>query len=335
MPSNGSTPTERKINVQNNGRALKVFSGLSNLPLAEEICGHLDIPLGKSEIIKFKNGNLFAKIGENVRECDVFVIQTSDSPIHTRIMEMLLMIDALKHASAARITAVMPYFPYVRSDKKDQPRISIAARLMVDLIETAGADRALVMNLHSFQVQGFFRIPADHLLATPVIIDYFKSTDLDDTVVIAPDAGSAKRAEKYARLLNLPLAIVDKRRVGNEDKAVAKRIIGDVKGQRAIIFDDEVSTAGSLITAAEILKDQGITDIRAGVIHPVLCGEAVERIKNSCISELVVTNTIPVGADKLNEKIKVLSVGKLFAKAIRRIHNGESVSVLFSPFEEF
>jgi ribose-phosphate pyrophosphokinase len=321
--------------VRSYGRALKVFAGLSNRPLAEEICGYLDIPLGKVEIIEFKNENLFVKIGENVRECDVFVIQTSTAPVNTRIMEMLLMIDALKHASAARITAVLPYFPYVRSDKKDQPRISIAARLMVDLIEAAGADRVLTMNLHSFQIQGFFRIPTDHLLATPVMIDYFRKTNVENTVVVAPDAGSAKRAEKYARLLDLPLVIIDKRRIGNEDKAVAKHIIGDVSGKRAIIFDDEVSTAGSLINAAESLMEHGVTDIRAGIIHPVLCGEAVSRIQESCISELVVCNTIPVEGTKKIDKIKVLSVAKLFAKAIRRIHNGESVSVLFSPFEDF
>jgi len=314
---------------------LKVFSGLSNRPLAEEICSYMDIPLGKVEIIEFKNENLFVRIGENVRECDVFIIQTSTSPVNTRIMELLLMIDAMKHASAARVTAVLPYFPYVRSDKKDQPRISIAARLMVDLIEAAGADRVLTMNLHSFQIQGFFRIPTDHLLATPVLVDYFKNTDISNSVVVAPDAGSAKRAEKYARLLNLPLAIVDKRRIGNKDTAVVKHIIGDVKGKRAIIFDDEISTGGSLINTAETLEEQGVTDIRASVVHPVLCGDAVERIQKSNISEVIVTNTIPVEGPKKIDKIKVLSVGKMFAKAIRRIHNGESVSVLFTPFEDF
>lgn len=321
--------------MRTNGRALKVFSGLSNQPLAKEICAYLDIPLGKVEIIEFKNENLFVKIGENVRECDVFVIQTSTAPVHTRFMEMLLMIDALKHASAARVTAVIPYFPYVRSDKKDQPRISIAARLMVDMIEAAGADRVLTMNLHSFQIQGFFRIPTDHLLATPVLVEYFRQTNYENSVVVAPDAGSAKRAEKYARLLDLPLAIVDKRRVGNQDKAVVKHIIGDVAGKRAIIFDDEVSTAGSLINTVEILVDQGVNDIRAGIIHPVLCGNAIEQLQDSPMSELVVTNTIPVEGHKAINKIKVLSVAKLFAQAIRRIHNGESVSVLFSPFEDF
>lgn len=318
-----------------NGRALKVFTGLSNRPLAKEICDHLDIPLGNLDIIEFANENLFVKIAENVRECDVFVIQTSTSPVNTRLMELLLMIDAMKHASAARVTAVIPYFPYVRSDKKDQPRISIASRLVVDMIEAAGADRVLTMNLHSFQIQGFFRIPSDHLLATPVLIDYFKKTDLQDSVVVAPDAGSAKRAEKYAQLLDLPMAIIDKRRIGNQDKAVVKHIIGEVKGKRAIIFDDEISTGGSLVNTAEILRDQGVEDIRAGVVHPVLCGSAVQRIQDSSIREMVVTNTLPVEDDKTSDKIKVLSVAKMFAKAISRIHNGESVSVLFSPFENF
>ena len=314
---------------------LKIFSGLSNRPLAREICRNLDIELGKVEIIEFQNENLFVKIGENVRECDVFVIQTSYSPVNTRVIELLLMIDALKHASAARVTAVLPYFPYVRSDKKDQPRISIAARLMTDLIEAAGADRVLTMNLHTFQIQGFFRIPTDHLLATPVLVEYFRKTSMENLVVVAPDAGSAKPADKYARLLEVPLAIIDKRRVGNQDKAFVKHIIGDVKGKRAIIFDDEISTGGSLVSTAEVLAGEGVTDIRAGVVHPVLCGDAVERINNSPISEVVVTNTIPVEGAKKIDKIVVLSVAELFAKAIRRIHNGESVSVLFSPFENF
>jgi ribose-phosphate pyrophosphokinase len=318
------------------GRALKVFSGLSNRPLAREICNNLDIEMGKVDIFEFANDNLFVKIGENVRECDVFVIQTSTAPVNTRIMEMLLMVDALKHASAARITAVLPYFPYVRSDKKDQPRISIAARLMADLIDAAGADRILTMNLHSFQIQGFFRMPADHLLATPVLIDYFRALNMENPIVVAPDAGSAKRAEKYARLLDLPLAIIDKRRTGNDDKTTVKHIIGEVEDKKsAIIFDDEISTGGSMINTAEALADKGINDIRAGVVHPVLCGGAVERIKNSPISEVVVTNTIPVEGEKAIDKIKVLSVAELFAKAIRRIHNGKSVSDLFSPFEDF
>ncbi len=321
--------------MQANGRALKIFTGNSNRPLAEEICGFLDLPLGQMEIIEFQNENLFVKIKENVRECDVFVIQTSTSPVNTHLMELLLIIDAMKHASAARVTAVLPYFPYVRSDKKDQPRISIAARLMADLIEAAGADRILTMNLHSFQIQGFFRIPTDHLLATPVLVDYFRSTDVENSVIVAPDAGSAKRAEKYAHLLDLPLVIIDKRRIGNKDTAVVKHVIGEVEGKRAIVFDDEVSTAGSLIKAAEVLAEQGVTDIRAGIVHPVLCGEAIKRIQDSCISELVVTNTIPVLGEKKISKIRVLSVAKMFSKAIRRIHNGESVSVLFSPFENY
>lgn len=314
---------------------LKVFGGLSNRPLAEEICSHLDLELGKLEIHEFANQNLFVKILENVRESDVFVVQTSAPPVHTRLMELLLIIDALKHASARRVTAVLPYFPYVRSDKKDQPRISIAARLVTDMLEAAGADRILTMNLHSFQIQGFFRIPCDHLLATPTMVDYFKNTDLTDTIVVAPDAGGAKRAEKYARLLDLPLAIIDKRRTGNKDQAVVKHVIGDVTGKRAIIMDDEISTGGSLLNTVKVLEEHKCKEIRAGAIHPVLCGEAIPRIKESSLSEVVVTNTLPVTPDKRLDKIKVLSVAKMFASAIRRIHNGESVSVLFSPYEVF
>lgn len=321
--------------MQRPGRMMKVFSGSSNPALAKEMCTNLDIELGKVDLIQFQNENNFVRIGENVRECDVFVIQTSTSPVNTNIMELLIMIDALKHASAARVTAVLPYFPYVRSDKKDQPRISIAARLMADLIETAGADRVLTMNLHSFQIQGFFRIPTDHLLATPVLVEYFQKTNVDNSVVVAPDAGSAKRADKYARLLNLPMAVIDKRRHGNDDNAVAKHIIGEVKGKRAIIFDDEISTGGSLLRAVDILLEEGVTDIRAGVVHPILCGDAVQRIQQSALSEVVVTNTIPVEGEKKIDKIKVLSVADIFTKAIRRIHNGESISVIFSPFENF
>ncbi len=316
-------------------KALKVFSGNSNKPLAEEICQHLDIELGKVEIHEFTNQNLFVRIEENVRESDVFVVQTSAPPVNTRLMELLLMIDALKAASARRVTAVVPYFPYVRSDKKDQPRISIAARLVADLLETAGADRVLMMNLHSFQIQGFFGVPADHLLATPIMVDYFKKQDLSNTVIVAPDAGSAKRGEKYARLLDLPLAIIDKRRTGNKDKSVVKHVIGDVAGKRAIIMDDEISTGGSLLNTVSTLEEYDCKEISAGAIHPVLCGDAIPRIQASALSEVVVTNTVPIPPEKKIDKIKVLSVGRMFAKAIRRIHDGESVSVLFSPYEDF
>lgn len=316
-------------------RPLKVFSGLSNQPLAEEICQHLDIELGKVEIHEFANQNLFVKILENVREADCFVVQTSAPPVNTRLVETLLMIDALKHASARRVTAVLPYFPYVRSDKKDQPRISIAARLVADLLEAAGADRILTMNLHSFQITGFFHKPIDHLLATPIMVDYFKKKDLSDTVIVAPDVGSAKRGEKYARLLDLPLAIIDKRRMGNKDKAVVKHIIGEIDGKRVIIMDDEISTGGSLLNTVQVLEEHGCTDICAGAIHGVFCGDAIKRIQDSALSEVIVTNTLPLPPEKRIEKIKVLSVAKMFAKAIRRIHNGESVSVLFSPYEVF
>ncbi|MFH1742913.1 MAG: ribose-phosphate pyrophosphokinase [bacterium] len=316
------------------GRALKVFSGSASNSLVNEICPLLDMEPGKVDIQEFANENLFVKIQENVRECDVFVVQTSCSPVNTHLMELLLMIDALKHASACRITAVLPYFPYVRSDKKDQPRISIAARLVADLLDAAGADRILTMNLHSFQIQGFFRVPADHLVATPILVDYWRQQNLSDCVVVAPDAGSAKRADKFARLLELPLAIMDKRRSTNDDTSIVKHIIGDVKGKRAIIMDDEISTGGSLINTVQALEEHGTVEISAGAVHAVLVGPAIEQIQNSSLKEVVVTNTIPVEGEKKIKKIKVLSVARMFAKAIRRIHNGESVSVLFSPFEE-
>ncbi len=317
------------------GRALKVFSGNASKSLAREICQYLDIEPGKVEIVEFANENLFVKIQENVRECDVFVVQTSCSPVNTRLMELLLMVDALKHASACRVTAVLPYFPYVRSDKKDQPRISIAARLIADLLEAAGADRILTMNLHSFQIQGFFRVPTDHLLATPIIVDYWEKQDLSNCVVVAPDAGSAKRGENIARHLRLPLAIVDKRRTGNKDESIVQHMIGDVKGKRAIIVDDEISTGGSLFNTVQALEEHGASEISATVVHPVLVGKSIERIQSSNLKEVVVTDSIPVEGEKAIDKIKVLSVAEMFAKAIRRIHNGESVSVLFSPFEDF
>lgn len=316
------------------GRDLKIFSGNASRSLASEICQNLDLEPGNVEIQEFANENLFVKIHENVRECDVFVVQTSCSPVNTRLMELLLMIDALKHASACRVTAVLPYYPYVRSDKKDQPRVSIAASLVAELLEAAGADRILTMNLHSFQIQGFFRVPTDHLLATPILVDYWRQQDVSNCVVVAPDSGSAKRADKFARNLELPLAIVDKRRVGNDDTSFVQHMIGDVDGKRAIIMDDEISTGGSMLNAVTALEDHGAVEISAGAVHPVLVGPAIERIKNSSLKEVVVTNTIPVEGEKKIDKIKVLSVARMFAKAIRRIHNGESVSVLFSPFEQ-
>ena len=314
---------------------MKIFSGTANPELAREICKHINIKLGKCEIKKFANDNIIIRIKENVREKDVFVIQPSCYPVNEGLVELLIMIDALKHASARRVTAVLPYFPYVRSDKKDQPRISITARLIADLLEAAGADRVLTMNLHSPQIQGFFRIPTDHLLAAPILISHFKKKKLGKAVVVSPDAGSAKLAESYARKLSLPLAIMDKRRLGNTDKVSIINIVGNVKGKRAIVFDDEIATGVSLIETANALARHGAKDVYACAVHGVLCGNAVSDLTKSDIKEIVVANTVRIGKEKMFPKLTVLSVAKLFAKAIERIHMGQSVSDLFSSHLEF
>lgn len=312
--------------------SIKLFAGNSHPILAAEIAEQIGIPLAQREIIKFANGNIFIKINETVRDQDVFVIQTSNEPVNYQLMELLLMIDTLRYSSAGRITAVLPYFPYVRSDKKDQPRVSIGARLVANLLETAGADRVLTLNLHSWQIQGFFRIPVDHVLAESTLIEHFKKKDLSNTVAVAPDAGGAKRVEKYAHMLHLPFVIMDKRRKANDDNAKIQNIIGDVDGKDAIIFDDEISTGGSMINTAQILKAHGARNISAGVIHGVLCGGAVERV-NACpdITELVATNSVAT-PDKAGGKIRVLSCAQVLARAIERIHNGDSLTPIFSEY---
>jgi ribose-phosphate pyrophosphokinase len=307
---------------------MKIFAGRSHPGLAEEICRFLDVPLGKKEVIQFSNENLMVKINENVRGADVFVIQTSCPPIHTGIVELLITIDALKHASAGRVTAVVPYFPYVRSDKKDKPRISITARLMADLLQTAGADRVVTMDLHAAQIAGFFRIPVDHLQATPLLADYLRKSDLSDAVLVAGDAGEAKEVGGYANRLNLPMAIIDKRRYDDSEKPKPAHLIGEVDGKHAIIVDDEVSTGRTLIEAAVYLKEKGAKSVTAAFTHAVLAGEAIQRLNASAIEELVCTDTIPLDG-KVSSKLKVLGTAQLFAKAIRRIHDGESISELF------
>lgn len=307
---------------------MKIFAGRSHPALAEQICRFLDVPVGAKEVIQFSNENLMVKINENVRGADVFVVQTSCPPIHAGIMELLITIDALKHASAGRITAVLPYFPYVRSDKKDKPRISITARLIADLLQTSGADRVVTMDLHAAQIAGFFRIPVDHLQATPLIADHLRRRDLADSVLVAGDAGEAKEVGRYANRLHLPMAIIDKRRYDDSEKPKPAHLIGDVKGMHAIIVDDEVSTGRTLIEAAAYLKEQGAKSVTAAFTHPVLAGEAIQRLEGSCIEELVCTDTIPLG-DKRSDKLQVLGTAELFAKAIRRIHDGDSISELF------
>ena len=308
---------------------MKIFSGSSHPNLAKEICSEIDVPIGKSEVIRFQNDNIMVKIHENVRGKDVFVVQTAVTPVNDHIMEMLIMIDALKHASAGRITAVLPYFPYVRSDKKDQPRISITARLMADLLQTAGVDRVLTMDLHAPQVQGFFRMPADHLRAIPIICRHLKKLDLQNTVLVASDAGEAKDVGRFATRLNLPMAIIDKRRYDNKDNAKAVNLIGDVQGKKALLIDDEIATGGTLVEAANFLKKEGVLSVIAAATHAVFCGSAMSRIEESIIEEVVVTNTLPLPSEKISKKIKILSVAGLFGKAILHVHNGESISELF------
>ncbi|TNF23786.1 MAG: ribose-phosphate pyrophosphokinase [Deltaproteobacteria bacterium] len=308
--------------------SLKIFSGRSHPHLAQKIARILDIPVGKSHVTRFSNENLMVQIDENVRGADVFVIQTSAPPVNEGLVELLITIDALRHASAERITAVMPYFPYVRSDKKDKPRISITARLMADLLQTAGADRVLTMDLHAPQIQGFFRVPVDHLQAIPIIADYLQRRDLSNHVLVAGDASEAKDVGRYANRLRLPMAIIDKRRYDDSEQAKAAHLIGDVRGKHAIIVDDEVATGGTLMEAAAFLKEQGAESVIAAFTHAVLSGTAVERVDASVIEQLVFTDTIPLQG-KESKKFEVISVAEVFAKAIRRIHKGDSISDLF------
>lgn len=312
------------------GPELKVFAGSSHPGFAEDICRHLGLPVGQREIIRFSNGQIMVKILENVREREVFVVQTAAEHVNAGLMEILIMIDALKHASARRITAVLPYMPYVRSDKKDQPRISIVARLVADLLETAGANRVLTMDLHSPQIAGFFRIPVDHLEAAPRIAAHFNGRSKPEhLVVVASDAGEAKDIGRYANRLKCAIAIIDKRRHGNNDKAVPTNLVGEVEGKDCILMDDEISTGGTVCGAAEFLMERGARSVRVGATHGVLCGDACARLRDAPIVEVVVTDTVPLAPDKRMSKIKVVTVADLFADAIRCIHNGDSVSTLF------
>jgi ribose-phosphate pyrophosphokinase len=309
--------------------AIKVFSGNANPDLARAICHHLSIPLSEASVSRFANENIFVQICENVRERDVFVVQPLCSPVSENLVELLIMIDALKGASAQRITAVVPYYSYARSDKKDRPRISIAGRLIADLLVTAGANRILTMTLHSEQVQGFFRCQADHLSATPILCNYFhEKLDLRNCVALAADAGSARRAGAYATRLNIPLAFVDKRRLG-DDQVEARAIVGDVEGKTILYFDDEIATGSSLLETVGCLDRFGVDAIYVGVTHGMLTGDAVKRIEDSPIREVVITDTVPLPEEKRSKKIVQLSVAQLFAQAIERIHTGESVSAIF------
>ncbi len=308
---------------------LKVFTGNAHPALASAICEYLEMPLGECEVFEFSNENIFVRFLENIRARDVFLVQPIASPVNTRLMELFIMIDAAKRASAGRITAVVPYYGYGRSDKKDQPRVPITARLIANFIESAGADRLLTVDLHAGQVQGFFNIPVDELTALSLLARYFEEKRLRNLTVVATDVGDAKRAGHMADRLDVPIAIVEKKRLGNEDKVEALNIIGEVKGRHALIVDDEVDTAATLVATAEIARRRGALDIYAGATHPILSGPAVERIEDSCIKELVVTDSIPLPPEKHLPKVKVLSVAHLLGEAIHRTHYEESISSLF------
>jgi ribose-phosphate pyrophosphokinase len=307
---------------------LKLFSGNAHRALAAEIADCLGIPLGQAEVTRFSDGEVFVQIDENVRGTDVFIVQPTCPPVNDSLMELLVMLDAVKRASAARVTAVLPYYGYARQDRKVQPRVPISAKLVADLITAAGAQRVLALDLHAGQIQGFFNIPVDHLFAAPVVIDYLDQRGLSDPVVVSPDAGGVERARAIAKRLHAGLAIIDKRREGS-NVAVFMHLIGDVKGRDAIIIDDMIDTAGTLVQAADALKREGARRILACGVHAVLSGPAMARIEGAPLEEVVVTNSIPLGKDKQVPKITVLSVAPLLAKAIRRIHDEESVSTLF------
>jgi len=310
---------------------LKVFTGNAHPMLAQAICKYLNIPLGKAEVFEFKNENIFVRILENVRERDVFVIQTLSTPVNKNLVELLIMIDAFKRASAGRITAVIPYYAYGRTDKKDQPRVPITARLIADLLTTAGANRLLTIDLHAAQIQGFFNIPVDELTALFILSDYWKEKEkvLDNLVVVATDIGISAHARDMAAKLNAPLAIIEKRRIGNVDTTETLNIIGEVKGMRALTIDDEIDTAGSLINVVNTLLENGATEVYACCTHPIFSGPAIERIAKSAVKEIVVTDTIPLDKKKKLDKITVLPIAPLLGEAIHRIHTGLSIGAMF------
>jgi ribose-phosphate pyrophosphokinase len=307
---------------------LKVFSGTGNLPLAREICDHLGVEIGKIQLKRFMDGEIKVQILENVRGRDVFVVQPSCPPVNENLMELLIMIDAFKRASARRITAVMPYYGYGRQDRKDRPRVPISAKVVGDLLTAVGVNRLLTMDLHAGQIQGFLNMPVDHLFATPVILDYVKKLDLHNLTLVSPDAGGVERARFFAKRVKTNLAIIDKRR-RQANEAEIMHIIGDVNGQDVLIVDDMVDTAGTLVNATEALRRQGAGRLFAAVTHAVLSGPAIERIARSGFERVIVTNTIPLVKEKQISKIKVLSVARLLGEAIKSIHEETSVSRLF------
>ena len=309
---------------------LKIFSGNGHRGLAKDVCEYLDIPLGQAEVFKFANDNTFVRIQENVRQRDVFVVQPTCQPVNDNLMEMLIMIDACKRASAGRITAVVPYYGYGRTDKKDQPRVPITARLVADLLSAAGADRLLTVDLHAGQIQGFFNIPVDELTALPILTDYFQAKEIPDLVVVAVDIGISKKARDVAERLGAPLAIIEKRRLGNDERTETMNVIGDVRGKVALTFDDEIDTGGTIVSSAKTLAEHGVKEVFCCVTHPVLSRDAPDVMADSEFTEVVVTDTIPMSPEKRNGKFTVLSVAPLLGEAIYRIHRGMSVGEMFT-----
>jgi ribose-phosphate pyrophosphokinase len=307
---------------------LKIFSGNSNLPLAQEICSELGVELGKAEVKSFSDGEICVEVQESVRGMEVYVVQSTSSPGNKNLMELLIMVDALKRASAQAITAVIPYYGYARQDRKVAPRTPITAKLVADLLEVAGATRMLCIDLHAGQIQGFFNVPVDNIFSTPILLDYIKKRYSNDAVVVSPDAGGVERARAFAKRLETGLAIIDKRRPSPNVSEVMN-IIGEVEGKVAILLDDMIDTAGTITQSAEALKREGAREVYACCTHAVLSGPAIERLNDSCINEVVVTNTINPENYRACNKVKVLSVAPILGESIKRIHHGESVSSLF------
>ena len=314
------------------GNEIKIFSGNSNITLAQKIADGLGVPLGEAQVKKFSDGEISININESVRGADTYIVQSTCDPVNDNLMELLIMIDALKRASAGRITAVIPYYGYARRDRKAKSRDPITAKLVADLIEAAGADRVLTMDLHANQIQGYFDIPVDHLLGGPILVDYFAKKQIEDLVVVSPDHGSVKRVRAVAEKLDIPMAIVDKRRPKANISEVMN-IIGDVKDKNILLIDDMIDTAGTLVNAANAIRKMGGKEIYASCTHPVFSGPAIQRLKDSCIKEIVILDTIALPKEKEMDKIRVISSAPLFAKAIYKTFNNESLSILFESTE--
>lgn len=308
---------------------IKVFACNSAYEFTHEICDCLGLTVGKMESFKFKNDNNFIQFKESVRNQDVYLVQTTEIPVNERLMELFIAIEAAKRSSAKRVTVVLPYFIYSRSDKKDQPRVPVTAKLVAKLLEAAGADRIITCDLHNPAIQSYFEIGCERITGSYLLTDYFKEKNLRNIVVVATDAGSSKKAYKYSKFLDCPMALIDKRRSGNNDSAVATNIIGDITDKTCLIFDDEISTGGTLVEAINICKEHGAKEVYAAATHGIFVGDAIEKIKNSPVKEVVVTNTVPISKDKMIDKIKVVSIAPKIAEAIKRLNEGASLQDLF------